>query len=374
MAVYRIFPEKDTFIFTENVTANAGKDEILELGGYPMSGDGQTSRMLLQFRLDEIKDAVNNKIGDAYPVYTASLHLSLAAGYELPASYSVHSYPIYDSWVNGTGKYGDSPVDKSGASWAYIQSSPSTEKWTLPAYGAIPANVTGSYSSAYTGGGAWYYQYGGESLNTSQSLSLTDDHDLNLNITKAVDLHYNNSIVNNGYIVKLSNDLEFNTTSSIRLKYYGSDTNTIYPPYLEFKWDDSIYAPGSLSTLSTDDCYIQVTNNRGEYIDEGKQRFRLKARPKYPVHTFSIASAYNTIYALPVASYWALKDNFTDEILVPFDTINTKISCDATGSYFDVYMDGIQPERYYKILIKTTLDGSTTVIDNKDIFKVVRNG
>ena len=160
----------------------------------------------------------------------------------------------------------------------------------------------------------------------------------------------------------------------IRLKYYGSDTNTIYPPYLEFKWDDSIYAPGSLSTLSTDDCYIQVTNNRGEYIDEGKQRFRLKARPKYPVRTFTTSSAYNTNYALPAASYWALKDNFTDEILVPFDTINTKISCDATGSYFDVYMDGIQPERYYKILIKTTLDGSTTVIDNKDIFKVVRNG
>ena len=63
-------------------------------------------------------------------------------------------------------------------------------------------------------------------------------------------------------------------------------------------------------------------------------------------------------------------------MIVDFDTNFTKISCDSTGPYFDVYMDGLQPERYYRILIKTTLDGSTTVVDdsNNNIFKVVRNG
>ena len=33
MAVYRIFPEKDTIISTEVTTGNAGKDEIVEIGG-----------------------------------------------------------------------------------------------------------------------------------------------------------------------------------------------------------------------------------------------------------------------------------------------------------------------------------------------------
>ena len=61
-------------------------------------------------------------------------------------------------------------------------------------------------------------------------------------------------------------------------------------------------------------------------------------------------------------------------MVVDFDTKFTKVSCDSQGSYFDVYMDGLQPERYYRILVKTTLDGSTTVIDNQNIFKVVRNG
>ena len=61
-------------------------------------------------------------------------------------------------------------------------------------------------------------------------------------------------------------------------------------------------------------------------------------------------------------------------MVVNFDTTYTKVSCDSNGPYFDVYMNGLQPERYYRILIKTTLDGSTTVVDNGNVFKVVRNG
>ena len=57
-----------------------------------------------------------------------------------------------------------------------------------------------------------------------------------------------------------------------------------------------------------------------------------------------------------------------------FDTTYTKISADNTSNYFDVYMDGLQPERYYRLLIKTEIDGNTSIIDNDQVFKVVRNG
>ena len=60
-------------------------------------------------------------------------------------------------------------------------------------------------------------------------------------------------------------------------------------------------------------------------------------------------------------------------MIIDFDTSYTKVSCDATGSYFDVFMDGLQPERYYRLLIKTEIDGSSIVVDDKNIFKVVRN-
>mgnify|MGYP007112315013 CR=1 FL=1 len=47
---------------------------------------------------------------------------------------------------------------------------------------------------------------------------------------------------------------------------------------------------------------------------------------------------------------------------------------DEKGSYFDIYMDGLQPERYYRVLVKSVIDGTTAVINKDNVFKVVRNG
>jgi hypothetical protein len=57
-----------------------------------------------------------------------------------------------------------------------------------------------------------------------------------------------------------------------------------------------------------------------------------------------------------------------------FDTTFTKVSCDNDGNYFKIYMDGLEPERYYKIIIKTILsDGETIVIEDPlNYFKLVR--
>ena len=374
MAIYRIFPENDTFIFTEEVNANAGLDEIIELGGYPVAGIGQTSRLLFKYNTSDIQNVIDNKIGAN--TFSASLHCYLASAYELPQSYSLYAYPIYDSWINGVGKFGDIPTDKSGASWRYRDNGDSAKtSWTIEEFNVnMPENITGSYNSTFPGGASWYTGSNGINLESISTYQLTQDHDLDIDITNAVTLHYSESISNNGYVVKLQDDLEFNTTSSIRLKYYSSDTNTIYPPYLEFRWDDSAYETGSLTLLSTEECFIDITNNRGKYIDEGKQRFRIKARPKYPTRSFTTSSAYTTNYALPLTSYWGLRDEFTEEMIIPFNTGSTKISCDASGPYFDIFMEGLQPERYYRVLVKTELDGSTTVIDNNITFKVVRNG
>lgn len=373
MAVYRIFPEKDTFIFSEVSESNAGLDEIVELGGYyDTTGTGETSRILMQFSSTEIADIVNNKIGNDN--YSASLGLYLADAYEIPVNTTIYTYPIYSSaaggWDSGTGKYGDSPVNTSGVSWGYQKSALGTP-WLTSGY---PTGVTGSFTGSKAGGGNWYTGSGATSLEFTQSNPMNSTYDININVTPAVKLWKAGTIDNRGLILKLPDNLEFNTTSSIRLKYFGADTNTIYPPFLEFKWDDSTYNTGSLSVLSSDISIINFTNNRERYTDTGKQRFRLSARPKYPVRTFTTSSAYLTNYALPSASYWGLRDENTEEMIIDFDTTFTKISCDPTGPFFDVYMDGLQPERYYRILVKTTLDGSTTVVDNQNIFKVVRNG
>ena len=370
MAVYRIFPEKDAFISSEVPTGNAGKDEIIEIGGYSdTTGTGETNRLLVQYRTSEIQDVIANKVGAA--TYSASLNLYLADAYQIPVDYTLYAYPTYGAWDSGVGKFGDIPTNTTGVSWQYKQAT-ETSPWLTATF---PAGVTGSYLSGSTpGGGNWYTGSAGINLEFTQSHGLNTTNDVNINVTRAVQLFNAQTLSNNGFIVKLPNDLEYNLTASIRLKYYGVDTNTIYPPFLEFKWDDSTYSTGSLSILSNSISIINLTNNKGKYVDNGKQRFRVSARPKYPVRSFTTSSAYLTNYALPSASYWGLRDENTEEMVVDFDTQFTKISCDSNGAFFDVYMDGLQPERYYRILVKTTLDGSTTVVDGQNIFKVVRNG
>jgi hypothetical protein len=66
-----------------------------------------------------------------------------------------------------------------------------------------------------------------------------------------------------------------------------------------------------------------------------------------------------------------VKDLDTDEFVINFDNQYTQISSDAEGNYFDVYMNGLEPERYYKVLIKTIIDGSTIIFDDQYYFKVI---
>ena len=41
------------------------------------------------------------------------------------------------------------------------------------------------------------------------------------------------------------------------------------------------------------------------------------------------------------------------------------------SSYFDVYMNGLEPERQYTVLIKSTIGGVTKVWDEDLMFKVI---
>lgn len=348
MAVYRIYPEKDTTIWSEpNLVGsygNSGKDEILEIGTYKDINDThRIQRALIQFDSSQIQSVLSSKVTGNW---SSSLHLSLADAGELPQSYVLEALAVSSSWIEGTGKRDDLPLDKTGVTWEHRNAQ--TSPWSI---------LGGDFISG---------------TSTFISKSVRSSHDLDLDITDIVNNHNTGTYNNNGIVVKLSSDFENNTTSSINLKYFGSDTNTIFPPYLEFKWDDSLYS-STLAELNTDIATITIKNHKEKYSDSDSVRFRLSSRPKYPTRTFTTESIYLTEYKLPQESYWGIKDEYSGEMIVDFSR-HTKISADNTSSYFDVYMDSFQPERFYRLLVKTTLNNSTIVIDNKNIFKVTRNG
>lgn len=351
MAVYRIYPEKDTFISSKPNTAglyfNAGRDEILEIGGFPDPTDpavGRSNRALIQFKTTDIQSTITDKVSGSY---SASLNLYLATAQEIPTSFSIKAHPVSSSWSEGIGKSSDSPINRTGCSWKFRNAA--QDAWDTLGSDFINSNTS------------------------SQAISSTSNLDLNLDVTQAVSAWNTGSLSNNGFLLKLEDNYENYTSSSIKLAYFGKDTNTIFPPYLEFKWDDSSYS-SSLSTLSSNIATVGLKNNKPQYIDSDTIRFRVSAKPKYPTRTFTTSSIYTTNYKLPSNSYWGIKDEYSDEMIIDFDTQYTKISADDTSSYFDVYMETLQPERFYRLLIKTTIDGSTVVYDDKSIFKVVRNG
>ena len=149
------------------------------------------------------------------------------------------------------------------------------------------------------------------------------------------------------------------------------------PPLLNMKWEDYYFTTGSSNNkiLGTQESFMSIYNNDGVYYSGSVARMRLAAIPKYTDVVFQTASLYTTNFYLPEnSSSYAIKDTDTNEFVIDFDDKYTNISADATSSFFDVYMNGLEPERYYQILYKTTLsNGETIVIDDKsNYFKVVR--
>lgn len=365
MAVYKIFPEKDATLYSEYPSMNSGIDEIIEATTAESSaGIPTVSRFLVQFNQNQINDTVTNIVSGTYKAY---LKVYIATVDGLSQATTLNIYPVSGSWQNGTGKYLDSPEVQNGVSWNFRTASGSGA-WTTT-FGTTGA--TGSWSGSITGGGNWYT---GSSYAQSVSLGYRSVFDLNFDVTNTVAAWTASVLPNDGFIIKQDDSFEFSTDTSKRtaFKYFSVDTNTIYPPQLEFKWNDFSYNTGSSTqtVINTADLVCSLGNNLGVYYSESVQRFRLNVRPQYPARVFTTSSFYTTNYYLPTASFWSIKDLDTNEVVIDFDSTYTKISADSNSSYFNVYMNGLEPERYYQILIKTTVDGTTKVIDDKNYFKV----
>jgi len=204
---------------------------------------------------------------------------------------------------------------------------------------------------------------------------LRDIKDINSNITDIVNSWYSGSISNNGVILKWANSTEFNSSESIEpnMNLFSIDTHTIYPPELEFRFNDYSFNTGSNTQgfITSSNMVLSFPNNKGEFNQDSIIKFRIDVRPQYPNRTFQTSSFYTANYYLPLSSSYAIKDLDTNEFVIDFDDVYTKISADSEGNYFKVFMNGLEPERFYKILVKTVLNGETQINDDEYYFKVI---
>jgi len=62
MAIYKIFPEKDATLYTQNTLMNTGLDEILEASTYLLDDAAQASRYLIKFSTNELEGAFDSYV------------------------------------------------------------------------------------------------------------------------------------------------------------------------------------------------------------------------------------------------------------------------------------------------------------------------
>lgn len=120
---------------------------------------------------------------------------------------------------------------------------------------------------------------------------------------------------------------------------------------------------------------INIGNLQPEYKAGDIIKVNVFGRKKFPPKYFGISTQqeqYLVPEFLPTSSYYALKDNQTDEIVMNFDSF-TQISCAyPEGNYFRVDTTSLPQERYYRILIRVEDGSQIDTIDTGKTFKIIR--
>ena len=378
MAVYKIFPTKDATLYSEFPNMNTGLDEIIEASTYVKEDVGQVSRYLIQFSTSEMNNIIDTKTSNGE--WTAYLRNFNAVVTGLNLDTKLSFFPVAGNWGMGTGRFGDDQKVENGVSWNWIDYSGS-QLWPLSSF---PTYVTASWSGSLTGGGNWYTGSNlGLDVTQEQTFNYSDTKDINIEVKSTVETWFSYSLNpsdgfrNNGFLIKQTDSNEFidNINNQKTFRYFSIDTHTIYPPQLEFRWNDFVFNTGSSTNveLPAVESFISIYNNAGVYYSQSIPRLRFAAMPKYPDRVFQTASLYTQNYYLPQSqSFYAVKDTETNEFVIDFDNDYTRISADTTSSYFDLYCNGLEPERYYTVLVKTNIGGTTKVFDENIMFKIAK--
>ena len=383
MAVYKIFPEKDATMYSLFPNMNTGMDPIIEATETSFAysdPNPQTSRFLIKFNNGDITQSLNLMPQNVYNSgsWKADLQCYIATSTGMNATTTLECYPVSGAWDMGTGRYLDEPSVTNGVSWIWRTYSGSIKWPTVIAN--LGTCVTASYNTSYSfaGGGTWYtgspVPYFTSSVTQSTDFTFYSTKDLNLNVTNTLKAWLTGAFANEGFIIKQEDEFINNRDIQPELKYFSRDTHTIYPPALQISWIDFSWNTGSSTqtVLNTTPATLTLAQNPGTFFPESINRFRINARPEYPVQIWETSSVYLNNYYLPSgSSLYAIKDLDTNEYIIDFDSQYTQISADATSSYFDIYMNGLEPERYYAILIQTNLNGSKIVFDDQYYFKVI---
>ena len=360
-----IYPSKDAYIYELNTNneKNFGGDDTLVLKkDFDVASLNGVSRVLLQFDLSELSSSiVSNKIPTDAKYY---LRLYERKTSELSPKYSLATFPLSSSWENGSGYTEQNPNSRNGVSWLRTDESFDSTNWSL-----VNTSISDS-GSRTTGGGVWITGTGYE---CSQSFSY-ESPDVNMDVSDIVNNWLDNSISNNGLILKWSGSQEGSTDKTGEIEFYSFDAASVYSPRIEARWSELTYST-TLTELTTDgtkDNYLYMIDLRKTYRETETVKFRVGGRERYQTKSASTTKSTSSVNVIPNGKGWySILDVETGDTLIPFGD-NSKLSADNASSYFKLNLNGFITNRLYRIVLRLQLtDGRYRIFDDSFDFRVV---
>lgn len=355
--IYSIYSNKSNTLFEQYPNMNAGQDEVLTIekiissSGTPFT---YNSRAILDFDIDFANLAALGAPTFSIASGTGSkafLNLYTTEAKALGATDTLKVSSISESWSQGLGRETNLPRTEIYSSWANADTATT---WS---------NAGGTTQSILPAGG-----------NPLVQLAYGETTDIQVDVTNIITQISASAIDHYGFMISRPTALETDIQHRGSLQYFSAETHTIYPPRLEFRWDDSMYVTGSaggfLNMTNPDRVFFYLRNNKGAYKRGSKITFWPTGRLKYPVKTYGNTSAEVQIFDLAEANWqYSIIDCKTEEVIMPFG-VYTKVSNNANGPYFTIWSNSLFEERHYKIQLLHVK--STTYYDIKDTFKIVR--
>ena len=338
-----LLPTEDATIYERYPLNNTGLDEILEVGKKikPLDGTGiyasASARILMNFDIPS-----NQQYSETAKYY---LNLKIANAEKVNRYQKLEVHQVSGSWVEGSGYfYQDLQNSEDGVTWKLLDS-----------------NVS------WSNNGGDYYATPSASFITSKY----PIQDVKIDVTNIVAPIVSGSNINpwNGFFIKFPTVDEADSKNVGNIKFFSSNTHTIFSPTLEVAYVDQIFVTGSLKRILNSNISVIPKNLKESYTQGEIDKVYLVVRDKFPDKRFDSTQRYKTQYYLPSESYFRLKDDVSEVILYDFDQYSA-INCDTSGSYFILDTTQLVPNRYYTVDVKIKSGSLVFFPDIKYTFRV----
>jgi hypothetical protein len=177
----------------------------------------------------------------------------------------------------------------------------------------------------------------------------------------------------NGLVVKFPSADETSSTNRGNLKFFSSNTHTVFAPKLEVTWNSQTFITGSLKRIPSSNVSILPKNLKEAYTSGEVDKVYLVVRDLYPDKRFDAVQRYKNMYYLPSSSYYRLTDVASGVKIYDFNSYSP-VDCDASGSYIILDTTGLNVDRYYSLDLKIVTGSLVFFPEFNHTFKIDADG